>query len=289
MRKITVPAGIGDSIWLIQKLINCNEKFDFILPGDQPQRGKPLFDLLPQIVASATYGPALTYSKIKELNAQKRINQWKGIREKAFYLAANEWLEANNRIEKFLPDLPTSYTLDYATSEDDQINAEIALDDIGASIPVGIYATSYGNAQKGKGWLVQEWVEFIKLMYRECSEFRFVIIGAEYDEDHTKMIMKELDAFGIAYTNTIGQPLPVVVEILKCLSYFVGYPSGLSIINETLQKDGVMFYTKKDEGIINTWAHPDRIAAGNIKECLFCPPQKIFDWIKNNYQLFQKL
>ena len=31
------------------------------------------------------------------------------------------------------------------------------------------------------------------------------------------------------------------------------------------------------------------IEKGNIKECLFCPPEQIYDWIKNDYQLFRKL
>jgi ADP-heptose:LPS heptosyltransferase len=117
----------------------------------------------------------------------------------------------------------------------------------------------------------------------------FVIAGAPYDEGITDELMAEMQADRISCINTTGQSLSVVVELLKRFSYFIGFPSGLSIMNETLGKDGVMFYTQKDKGIINGWADKQRIMAGNIKECIFCEPAQIFDWIKNEYNLFEKL
>ena len=98
-----------------------------------------------------------------------------------------------------------------------------------------------------------------------------------------------MQQYNIPFINTTGEPLAVVIELLKRFSYFIGFPSGLSIINETLRKDGVMFYQVKDNGIINTWAEPGRIERGNIKECLFCEPEKIYDWIKSEYKLFNRI
>jgi hypothetical protein len=130
-------------------------------------------------------------------------------------------------------------------------------------------------------------MELIQSLY-DVKKFKFVIIGAKYDEDLANMIMERLERAKIPFVDTIGQPLPVVIEMLKRLFYFIGFPSGLSILNETLQKSGLMFYGHKIKGIINTWAHPLRIKNGDIKECLFCEPQKIFDWLKNDYKIFDR-
>lgn len=287
MRKITVPAGIGDNIWLMQKLINTKEKFDFILPDGKPQRGHQIFELLPQVCNTVSYAPGLSYARLAAGNIQKTKPRWLQITDKAFFLSPNEWLESGKRIEEFLPDLATVYTLDYKTSEDDQLAAEMLLEEQRPYI--GIYASAYSNARHWNGWGEKEWMEFIELMHKNAPTAAFVIIGAQYDIDLADLIIVALKKQNIPFVNTIGQPLPVVVEILKRLNYFCGFPSGLSILNETLGKDGVMFYAKHVEKIINTWAHPERIAAGNIKECLFCEPSKIFDWIKNDYKLFQKL
>ena len=72
MRKITVNAGIGDNIWLFQKLLNQKEKFDFILPDGNPQRGKQIFDLVPDLSNSVTYQPGLSYKKINQQHNYKR-------------------------------------------------------------------------------------------------------------------------------------------------------------------------------------------------------------------------
>lgn len=287
-RTITVQPGIGDAIWVLQKLLNQPEKFHFKIPDGSPQRGKALFDLLPQIAVSAEYAPGLTYKKIARENAQATKKKWSQIKEKEFFLSANEHLEARRRIEDFLPDLPTTYQLDYVTTNKDAETAgKLLYDD--SKRYVGIYTSAYSNARNAGGWELDQWLKLIKLMHAKNRDICFVLIGASYDVGITETLETELRRLFIPFENTTGQPLGVVVEMLKRLLYFIGFPSGLSIINETLAKDGVMFYMKKDSGIINSWAEKGRVAAGNIKECLFCPAEQIFDWIKNEYCLFEKL
>jgi ADP-heptose:LPS heptosyltransferase len=288
IRTIKVCAGIGDSIWLLQKLVNANEKFHFQIPDGSPQRGKPLFDLLPHIAASAEYVPGLSYTKVDKENIQARKRNWKDIKDREFYLTANRHLESGFRIEGFLPDLPTSFRMGYATTEKDAATADKLLYDKSKRY-IGIYTTAYSNARNAGGWVMLQWFKLIRLLHIKNRDLCFVIIGASYDVGITEELVKELNMAGIMNINTTGQPLPVVIELLKRFSYFIGFPSGLSIINETLGKDGVMFYTEKDKGIINTWAEPGRIKAGFIKECRFCEPAEIYDWIVNEYNLIDKL
>lgn len=288
VRKITAHPGLGDFIWIAQKLINQNEKFHIIMPDGQPQRGHQLAELLPGLIASHEYAPKLNYRKIKDANIQNKKKNWGQITEAAFTLSANEHLEAGLRIEEFLPDLPTAYKLEYATGNDAAMTAADILFD-GSRRYIGIYTSAYSNSRNAGGWGVEDWFKLIRLIYSRCKDITFVIVGAPYDVGIVEPLTGQLRQFAIPFIDTTGQPLPVVIELLKGFSYFIGFPSGLSIINETLGKDGVMFYMQKDQSIINTWANPKRISKGDIKECLFCEPEAIFDWIKNEYCLFKML
>lgn len=288
IRTIKVCAGIGDSIWILQKLANSKEKFHFQIPDGSPQRGKPLFDLVPHIAASSEYVPGQSYTKVDKENIQSKRRNWSQIKEKDFYLTANRHLENGKRIEHFLPDLPTSYRMGYATTDKDAAIADKLLYDKSKKY-IGIYTTAYSNARNAGGWVMLQWFKLIRLLHAKNRDLCFVIVGASYDVGITEELVKEMRLAGIMNINTTGQPLPVVIELMKRFSYFIGFPSGLSIINETLGKDGTMFYMEKDKGIINGWAEPGRIKAGHIKECLFCEPVAIYDWIVNEYCLIEKL
>lgn len=287
-RKITLPAGIGDGIWVLMHLVNSGEKFDFFIPDSKPQRGKQLYDLLPQVANSCSYKPRLTYKSIANANIQNRKRNWRDITERDFVLSANSHLEAGKRIEDFLPDLAVSYRIKYNTASEDKIRALQLLPN--GPKYIGIYTSAYANARHDhyNGYGPTEWIELVNLLHKGNKDFVFVVIGAPYDGDLSGMVATEMELRGVPFVNTVGQPLPVVIEMLKRMFYFIGFPSGLSILNETLGKDGTMFYGHKIKGIINTWADPERIKNHNIKECLFCPPQQIFDWLKNTYKIFDR-
>lgn len=285
LRVITTCAGIGDFIWLAMKLINAKEKFHVVLPDGSPKRGHQILDLLPQIVESHEYAPGLTYKIINSNNAQREKKQWSKIIAKSFYLSANNHLEEGRRIEGWLPDLPITYKLEYATTETDKLTTEALLKEDRPYI--GIYTSAYSNSRHWNGWGVEEWFKLIRFLHKK--NIAFVFIGASYDIGITQEIIKQCDELGVSYVDTIGQPLSVVIEVLKRLNYFLGFPSGLSILNESLGKGGTMFYPMHLKPMMNAWADPARIEAGNYKGCQFCPPEKIFDWLKLEYKIFDKL
>lgn len=287
-RTITIPAGIGDWLWIASKLLHTGEKFNIILPDGQPQRGHQILELMPDLVASHRYAPDLNYEKLKKHNIQEKKKEWRWITEKVFALSANTHVEAGKRIEAFLPDLPPTFRMEFATSESDKKKAAQLLPE--GKKYVGIYGSAYRNARHHhyNGWGPAEWLKLIKWLHKKRDDFSFVIIGAPYDADLADMIMAELKLCRMPYVNTVGQPLSVVVEILKRQFYFLGFPSGLSILNEYLGKNGLMFYGHRIQGIINTWADPERIKSGEIKECLFAEPEKIYDWLVNTYKLLDR-
>jgi len=287
---ITCP-GIGDTIWLFMKLVNQKEKFHWKIGDGSPRRGHQIFELFPQLVESFEYIPQSGYKKIKR-NAYN--GKWANTPE-SFYLEANSHLEGGNRIESFLYDLKTTFKLEYGTSEQDGTTALDILCSYSTPTKVGpiysfqypligIYTSAYSNARHWGGWSTKEWLELIGLIRNYNKEYKFVLIGAEYDLGIPAEIMAALPPD--IYINTVGQPLSVVVEILKRLDCFIGFPSGLSIINETLgAKQTIMFYPQHLHELMNAWPDPARIESGAYKGCVFCEPKLIFDWMVENKKI----
>jgi hypothetical protein len=275
MKQITTCPGIGDIIWLLMKLVNQTEMIDFRVGDNHPQRSHQLQRLFPNLINSFEYIPDAGYKAIKR-NGYK--GKW-ALAQQSIYLEANSHLEAGKRIEKFLPDLKTSFRLEYKSEGRLSPSFEEKKNYI------GIYTSAYSNARQWGGWGADEWLTLIGLIKKRRPEYKYVFIGADYDIGISQKVMAMMKKED--YVNIIGQPLPAVIETLKSVvEYFIGFPSGLSIINETLVcNKTIMFYPRHLENLINTWADPERIESGDYKGCLFCEPEKIFNWMVENKKL----
>lgn len=281
MRRIIVPPGIGDNIWLLQKLINSGERFNFVLSNSGPRRGKQIFDLLPQVVNSAEYplGIKIGYNTIAKNNIQNRYKKFKDISEREFYLTANKHLEQGNRIENFLPDLGTSFKINWDT---EKFATEVKSLLVSDKKYIGIYGSCYSAARSWGFWNEYKWFELINRINQYNPDFIFVIIGADYDLDLGYQLIKLLEKNNINFINTIGKSLDYVIEIMKRLSYFFSFPSGLGILAPTVSCPVTMFYPPHLVNLMNTWADPMDIETGAYKGCAFCEPIEILDWcIKN--------
>lgn len=279
MRTLIVPPGIGDCCWLIMKLLSTSERFHIHIPGSLPQRGKQLWDMLPQLVVSCRYTKDTTHEVLKK-TVTRFTRDWGKIRAGRFHLSFNKHLEDGKRIERALKDLPTSFIIPYQTGLPD---VSVFFD---GSPTIGIYCSAYSNARHWDMWQVKQWVEFINIIHAERPAVRFIFIGAEYDIDLSRQIMEAIPT--VPHISTIGEPLPVVIEILKRLDYFVGFPSGLSILHETLGKPGLMFYPEHLKRMMGTWAHPSRIMKEHIP-MLKASPAEVVGVINKYYNLFERV
>jgi hypothetical protein len=286
MRTIKTTPGIGDTLWVIQKVINARERFNWQINAAPPQRGKQVFDLLPQL-GDCQYVPGLGYNLIKARNVTKMARTWGRIRAQSFFLEANSHLEAGRRIEEFLPDLPTSYHLPFQTSQ--------WATEIDAAFPyegplIGIYASSYATSRNWGFWGAKEWFELIDMMYRYLPDAKFVIIGAEWDGPMAKELMDMLHADHIPYVDTIGCVLGYVIELMKILEYAFYFPSGLGIISGLLSRPSTMFYSPSAHPrLMRTWADPELIKSGIFTERFFCTPAEAFMHVRDEYKLSTKL
>lgn len=285
MRKIKVCAGIGDNIWLLQKLINSGEQFDFELPDGKPQRGKQIFDLLPQVANSATYVPGLTYKKLADRNIQNTVPLWENVKLRSFYLSANTHLERGKRIEEFLPDLPTTFRIPWNV----QPHAKLP-----TTKYIGIYGSSYSTSRSWGFWDANKWFELIKMIHKHDPQYTFILIGAEWDLDLVGDLVELIRANNfaprngnkrISYVNTVGSSLGSVIEVMHHLDYFFSFPSGLGILAPTVGCPVTMFYPKHLRLMMNAWASPEDIETGLYKGTQFCEPDAIFKWVIDNKKI----
>lgn len=294
-KTITTCAGIGDAIWLMQKLVNQPDAHNWIIPAGQPQRAHQLATLLPSVIRSVTFKEGLGYRSIKTYGYR---GHWCNTPD-AFMLEANTHLEAGKRIESFLPDLATSYRIQWETSDEDEASSQVCMglakkivpsdygfDEVGPVHQppfIAIYTSAYQKDARWKGWEAKEWMEFIQLFPKG---YTFVIIGASWDIGIPEQLMPMLTLNSIPYVNTVGQSLGVVIEVLKRCEAFIGFPSGLSILNETLGAGKtIMFFPPHLQAMQNTFAEPSRIEDGSFKACQWCTPEKLYSWIKENWKL----
>jgi hypothetical protein len=285
MRTIKTCQGLGDAAWVLQKLVGAKECFNFQIHAGSPQRGKQIFDLLPQIAASCEYVPGLPYSVVGPRNIQRQKKYWRLIQEQDFFLSANEWLEAGNRIETFLPDLPTSYSLPFQTAEWE----EVVKTDFPGGPYIGIYASAYGTARQWGFWDEHGWRDLIDMMDHYIPDATFVLIGAEWDSPLAANLATLLREDHVRFISTIGKPLGYVIEMMKRLAYGFYFPSGLGILSGLLARPSCMFYPPALPRLATTWADPHIIADQTFKECQFCGPSDIFRWVKNDFKLESRL
>lgn len=276
---IKVCPGIGDNIWLIMKLIGTDTKYDWILQDGEPRRGAPLFDMVPGITNSVKYEKIPGgYKTIKNRNTQRVNRNWKQIRlgRNDIYLSANDWLERGLRIENFLPDLVTHYRIQYRLGN----YGDCGLPDNRKWI--GLYGSSYSTSRAWGFWGAQKWFELAQMIHRYDPGYSFAVIGADFDTDLNSELCAMLEAANIPYQNCTGYPLQHTAAVIKSLHYFFAFPSGLPILAHTMGKPVTMFYPVHLKEMINAWAKPEDIASGFYKGCLFCEPDAIFKWAKDN-------
>lgn len=265
MRSIKVPTGIGDNVWLLQKLINTGEQFNFQMGNGNPQRGKQIFDLLPQVSASCEYVDGLQYPTLDKFNVHRERKYWKDIDHQDMLLSMNRHLEHGHRIESFFPDLETTWIMPWQTDE--------VCDDLPKHKQyIGIYASAYSTARAWNFWGSKEWFFLIQELAKVYREACFVIIGASWDNNIAAELMQYLKEAGIQFYDTIGTNLGYFIKLCEHLNYFVAFPSGLPILNETIQQCGTfMFYPPRLEPMMFTWASPERIGSKLYQPRLFMP------------------
>jgi hypothetical protein len=284
-RTIGVCAGIGDNIWLIQKLVNAGESFNWRLAGDEPRRGHQIFELLPKSLSTTIeYG---TFSSAVPLEAsiQMKYHRWSDIEAKNFYLSINDHVGEGRRIETFFPDLATSFKIDWQTSLPEKLVAKRLLPKEEGRVYIGLYGSSYSSLRAWGFWKAPEWMILARRFRKFLGDrVTFVVIGANFDIDLGKDLVGALHAERISVIPMLGFPLGVVTETMKRLDYFFSFPSGLGMLAASVDCPMMMFYPPHLPRLRNSWAAPEAIESKRYRGQMFCEPEEAFRWTLTEFK-----
>lgn len=267
--QLKVCAGIGDNIWLMMKLLSTGDKFDFELAGDQPHRGKQIFDMLPQLVNSSKYSSFYSGHVIRAFD-RANVSLYSELKDQMF-LQCNTHLEGGNRIETFLPDLDTVWYPEWDIKNHCDLDGDL----------IGIYGSCYNVLRHWNFWKEDEWFELISRIHNEHPNYRFAIIGATFDLDMASKLCLKLDNAGIPFYSTVGQPLDYVASLMKKLKFFYCFPSGLGILAHSVKCPTLMFYPDHLKNMKQTWISPGSIENGRFLEEDFITPSKAYELTKD--------
>lgn len=272
--EITVHPGIGDISWVYSKLVSCGRPLRLRIAEDRKtKRSLPYVDLLPN-VESAEYGDMGDYIPLsKSWNAYYGEFMEAEAEGKELMISANNWLEKGNRLEGYMPDLETDFHYEITTSPRD-------LDDAVHMLPagkkVGIYTSSMGGAVGWNGWEREEWTDFGRRLHKDYPGVTVVLMGAKWDIDLSGLVAGGLAHYGVPYVNLCGRtPMPLAVEILKQLDWFVGFASGMGVLSNVLWKPCCMLYPDHLVKLMDAWPCPVTLATGYYKGLLWQRPADV--------------
>lgn len=287
MINIRVPAGIGDISWTYSKLINLNEKINWYISDDAPQRSLEYVKLFP-LTESAQYihwnfhnvaDHTLPHDTTKE-------NLLKLCRENIQSVSPNRWLEQGKTLDSFMPELYTTYHYGFNIPLHDIDFVEQAFSKI--QNPIGIFTSSYQTNAVWSGWSQNNWIDLITGLHNKIKNLTFILLGAKWDKPYTDDLIKLLP--NINLVDLCGQThIARTIEIIRKLKYFIAFPSGLPVLANVLFTPVMMFYPHHLNHIMNTWPDPETVKNLLYKGCIFPKPQQALDFVIAEYGLQNKL
>jgi len=281
--KFIVPPGIGDISWIYSKLVSLGRPLGFVVPRSNHDRAVSYLGLLPG-VAHAEYAPLANPAKMRGGKAQANWTLEQLTVEaarRALPIEMNTWLEAGNRIEGFLPELPTEHHYQIGIPPQDLRKAQRAIGAWGRF--VCLYCANRSTVKRWGGWTAEQWGVLAGLLWREFELDGFALLGAGWDRPFADEV---LALIGQPVLDLVGAlPIGATLEVVRRALYLVAFPSGIPILAAVMRRPVLMFYPPHLEAMQNAWADPEMIHSGAYKAMQFCPPGHAFAWIRDGYRL----
>jgi ADP-heptose:LPS heptosyltransferase len=150
-------------------------------------------------------------------------------------LCANGHLERGERIETWLPEVPTDYSYDLVVPE---------------ATPPRILLYPSGVRQNliwhGNSWTVKHWVETVRLLNQQ--NHIPVLIGADNPDDLTynRWLTKQLTMHGLSADSLVGKTsVADVFGMIKSCRVVAGLNSGLVIVAAALGVPTVLMWSNE--------------------------------------------
>lgn len=284
-----MPPGIGDISWIYSKLAGLGRPLRIEIADSGPRRALPYLDLLP-LVKEAAYVKAANPAKMRLGKASPHwgMDDLIGLaRAETVPIDLNSWLEAGNRIEGFMPEIPTvhHYEMLQPLAGPSDLGNILWLRN-GHSRYISFYCANSDTVRRWHGWNPQQWSALADMLMQEYDLDGIALLGAEWDRPFAEKVLAATD---VMLFELVGKSrLAVTLDVLRRSLYLVAFPSGIPILATVMSRPTVMFYPDSLTGLMTSWVPPDVLQDGTYKAMHFCDPQQVFEWIRDGYGLAKR-
>jgi hypothetical protein len=242
--KVKVMQGIGDILWVHQKLFNLADEFEYsiqIIPNDISTR------LQTRSVEFVKTWPKVKSVGVEIVSASDYEMQWKRewstkdlIDGKISHFSLNRWLEQGKKLED-LDSHKIEWSIDIPV-EEHPVDSKFCC----------LYVSD-DNKGYGECWSIEDWASIF-----ENVQVPIYILGASYEKqtmldlyDTLKNDMKKLCRIYMDY-----KPQQVCYMLKNC-DFFVGWQSGLNILADQFKTKQVMVYLDWVYPMKDAWVNPE--------------------------------
>ena len=254
-----VPSGIGDFAWIYMKLCDLPYKINIEVISEQDKsreflkRSLPFLDLLPNIKSSRYLGYSMWFDEpVQEVDYNR------------LWIQANRHLEHGNRIETFLPELPTN------------LHFDINLPEVSDKFDIVLYTASLRASMNWRGWDFDNWQYLLELISDFNPNLKVAFVGANWDIDYLEFF-QGIDDISVYIGRDIGE----VLALIKKAKVLVGFPSGIPILSTIMKVPTFMFYPIHLEPMMYTFNNP---SLNNYTAAVFgdaeAEVENVFGWIQ---------
>lgn len=249
--RVTVPQGVGDIFWVYQKLAPHYSTIDFDLGMVNvnviEDRSVEIMPMFPKV--GKCWRRPMPQDDYNELVARKDSfdsvrKSWESGVASASY-SVNRSLEEGVRLEAI---------------DGKEVQWDVPLRTDRAPIPFTRFATlavSGGTLSVAQVWSVDQWVEFISLLYEKfVIDLPLVHIGAEFDRAVMEQVNGKLEKLGHRTMMLCNVPFGQKVDALQRTELHIGYQSGLNILAANFDRPQVMVYFNWLPHMRDTWVKP---------------------------------
>lgn len=283
--RVELPAGIGDFSWTWSKLSTLGVPIDIRISADNPPRTQPLVELLPGVDKADSKG--MPYHDLRRVALSKHTrkeflleNVGSGLR---LPLEANTHLDAGGRIEAWLPDVGVDHHYPINVPDGHVAAAE-------ATFPTGrpylaIFCASRPGILNWKAWAETQWIEFLQMFQRQVADWPVALLGAGWDTKFAGELEARARAAGVRTLVNLTDKLPLggSLHLIRKARYFIGFPSGLSVLAHVMKCPATMFYPVSLNPMIGAWSTKEMTGSNTFHETLFCHPETLMRWLRDVY------
>jgi len=308
--RIAVPSGIGAALWSLTKVPAMRKKYGaekvhIAVQNSEIQRAAAFVEAF-DFVDSVSFEdfpihPEDPFTKQGKYAYVPSQSDYFGY---DWLLIANEHLEMGRRLEEWLPEYETDFSigkrfcfnvrqLDYADAVHDQHGPYV----------VFYLGPEGGNTAAGHNrgglWREDDWLELGQLCRR--AQLSVVVVGAEYDRGYSAPLVDRARREKCEWVDLVGRTeIRETFAVIRRAKFVVSYQSGIGIFCPYLGVPAAVFwrpygdsihpshFVSFQEAMASAWVPPDVLETRRFLPLIYgrCTPQSIVEhavdhrWIK---------